>query len=89
MVMTQARTTFWATPQRTAEARRATPAPMMQPVIVWVVETGIPNHDAVNSITEPPAEALKPWCWDSLVIREPIVLMIRQPPLSVPRPIAI
>ena len=44
MVITQAVTTFCATPQRTAEARRATPAPMMQPVMVWVVETGIPSR---------------------------------------------
>ena len=37
---------------------------------------------------DPPAEALKPWCCDSLVMRVPIVSMIRQPPLSVPSPIA-
>ena len=55
MVISQAVITFSATCQRTADARRAAPAPMMQPVIVWVVDTGMPNHDAVISMTEPPA----------------------------------
>ena len=51
--------TFWATCQRTAEARRAAPAPMMQPVIVCVVETGMPSQEAESSITVPPVEALR------------------------------
>ncbi len=89
MVMTQAITTFCATPQRTADSRRATPAPMTAPVMVWVVDTGMPSALAPNSMIDPPVEAAKPWCWDSLVIRLPIVSMIRQPPVSVPRPIAI
>ena len=60
MVMTQAVTTLRATPQRTAEARRATPAPITAPVMVWVVETGMPNQLAPNSSTEPPVEAREP-----------------------------
>ena len=88
MVMTHATATFWATPQRTDDARRAAPAPITQPVIVWVVETGIPSQEAPKRMTDPPAEALKPWCWESLVIRVPIVSMIRQPPDRVPRPMA-
>ena len=75
-------------PQLTADARRAAPAPMTQPVIVCVVDTGTPNQEAVRSMTEPPAYALNPCCWDNLVIRVPIVSMIRQPPLNVPKPIA-
>ena len=42
MVITQAQTMFLATPQRTAEVRRAAPTPTMAPVMVWVVETGMP-----------------------------------------------
>lgn len=60
MVISHAVTTLVATPQRTAEARRATPAPITQPVIVWVVDTGIPNQLAAISITDPPADALNP-----------------------------
>ena len=37
MVMNQAVTMLRATPQRTAEARRAAPTPTMDPVMVWVV----------------------------------------------------
>lgn len=44
MVMIQAAITLRATPQRTAEARRAVPKPMMDPVIVGVVETGMPSQ---------------------------------------------
>ena len=67
MVMIQAITTSPAIPQRTADARLAAPAPITQPVIVWVVETGIPSQEAANSITDPPAEALKAWCCDSMI----------------------
>ena len=88
MVMNHAMITFCATPQRTAEARRAVPAPMIEPVIVWVVETGMPSAEAVKITIDPAVEALKPWCCDSLVMREPMVSMMRQPPLSVPSAIA-
>ena len=60
MVMTQAIITFRAMPQRTAEARLVAPAPMTHPVMVWVVDTGIPSHDAANSMIEPPEEAENP-----------------------------
>ncbi len=43
MVMTQATTMRWAMFQRTAEARREAPTPTMAPVMVWVVETGMPK----------------------------------------------
>ena len=77
-----------ATPQRTAEARRAVPAPMTAPVIVCVVDTGMPIAEALNSMIEPPNDALKPWCCESRVIFVPIVSIIFQPPHAVPRPIA-
>ena len=43
MVMTQAKTMLVVTFQRTAETRRAAPTPMIAPVMVWVVETGMPR----------------------------------------------
>ena len=43
---------------------------------------------APNSMNAPPVSAQKPWCGVSRVILEPIVWTIRQPPISVPRPIA-
>ena len=42
-----------ATPQRTAETHRAAPTPMIAPVIVCVVETGIPRKVARNSVIAP------------------------------------
>jgi hypothetical protein len=88
MVMIQANITLLATPHRTADARLATPAPMIAPVMVWVVDTGIPAQLAANSMIEPPVDAAKPWCCDNLVMRLPIVSMIFQPPINVPSPIA-
>ena len=44
--MIQAITMLFATLQRTAETRRAAPTPMMQPVMVCVVETGTPSSVA-------------------------------------------
>ena len=87
-MITHAITTFCATPQRTAEARRAAPTPMIAPVIVWVVETGMPKAVAPNSMKAPPVSAQKPWCGVRRVILEPIVWTIRQPPINVPRPMA-
>ena len=43
MVTIQAMTMFPATPQRTAEERCAAPTPMMAPVMVCVVDTGMPR----------------------------------------------
>jgi hypothetical protein len=58
--MIHAITTLRATPQRTADARRAVPAPMIAPVIVCVVYTGIPSADAENRMIDPLSEELKP-----------------------------
>ena len=41
--MIQAITISWATAQRTADTFFAAPTPMIEPVIVWVVETGMPR----------------------------------------------
>ena len=77
-----------ATPQRTAAAFRTEPTPTIAPVIVCVVDTGMPRPVARNSVIAPPVSAQKPPTGFSLVMRMPIVLTMRQPPNSVPRPIA-
>lgn len=58
--MIQATTTLLATPHRTEDVLRAVPAPMMQPVMVCVVDTGMPNADAVKTMIDPPRDALNP-----------------------------
>ena len=88
MVKIQAQTMLPATPQRTAEALRTEPTPTMAPVMVCVVDTGIPSAEARKITIDPAVEALNPWCCDSLVIREPIVSMIFHPPVIVPMAIA-
>src|SRR3954454_14931629 len=87
-VITQATTMLLATPQRTAETRRAAPTPTMAPVIVCVVDTGTPSQVARNNVIAPPVSAQKPCTGVSLVIRDPIGGTMRQPPTNVPSPIA-
>ena len=77
-----------ATPHFTAESRFVAPTPMMAPVIVWVVETGMPPRVAPTSVSAPAVSAQKPPVGCSLVILEPIVLTIRQPPKRVPSAMA-
>ena len=77
-----------ATPQRTADALRTEPTPTMAPVMVCVVDTGMPSAVARNSVTAPPVSAQKPPTGLSLVMRWPMVLTMRQPPNIVPRPMA-
>src|SRR6185295_9989194 len=88
IVTTQAITMSLATFQRTADVRRAAPTPTIAPVMVWVVETGMPKPVARNKVIEPAVSAHTPWSGDSRVIREPIVRTIRQPPKRVPSAIA-
>ena len=84
MVRIQAHTTRPATPQRTADSRRLAPTPTMPPVIVCVVDTGMPACDVKNNVAAAAdSAAIPPTGW-SRVIFEPIVLTIRQPPVSVP-----
>src|SRR5713226_7697984 len=88
IVITQAYTIELATFQRTAETRRAAPTPTMAPVMVCVVETGTPSQVAMNSVAAPPVSAQNPCIGVSLVIRNPMVRTIRQPPIRVPSAIA-
>ena len=64
------------------------PAPMMAPVMVCVVDTGMPIAVAVNRVIAPPVSAAKPLTGLSLQSFCPMVLTIRQPPNSVPNAIA-
>ncbi len=86
--MIQAVTISLATAQRTADTFFAAPTPMIEPVIVCVVETGMPRLVAANSMTEPAVSAHAPCIGVSRVMRDPIVRTIRQPPASVPAAIA-
>jgi len=84
MVRIQAQTMRPATPHFTALSRRVAPTPMIAPVIVWVVDTGMPPSVAPTMVNAPAVSAQNPPIGWSLVIFEPIVLTIRQPPSSVP-----
>src|SRR5262249_26912932 len=89
IVMIQAQTTRPATPQRTALKRFSEPTPRIDPVIVCVVLMGMPFTKVVKASTRAaPVSAHAPSTGRRRMIRCPIVLTIRQPPHSVPRPIA-
>src|SRR5476651_2690636 len=89
MVNSQAHTMLPATPQRTADNLCTAPTPTIAPVIVCVVDTGTPRLVAITSVAAPLAEAQKPLTGFNFVIRMPMVLTMRQPPNSVPSPIAV
>src|SRR5690349_17586950 len=80
MVRIHAQTIRAATPQRTAESRWVAPTPTIAPVIVWVVLTGIPTNAVENKVMAPADSAQKPPTGFSLVMRDPMVWTIRQPP---------
>ena len=84
IVKIQAMTIFLATPHRTAENPLSEPTPMIAPVIVCVVETGIPNMVARESVKADAVSEQNPLMGFNFVIRIPIVLTIRQPPKQVP-----
>src|SRR5207248_728435 len=77
-----------ATPQRTADRRRAAPAPITPPLMTWVVEIGKPKCDTARITAAPPPCAANPWAAFMFLMRVPVVLMILQPPAYVPSPIA-
>src|SRR6185295_19740273 len=60
MVSTQAQTMVPATPHFTADSRRVAPTPMMAPVMVWVVDTGIPSMVAMIKVMAPDVSAQNP-----------------------------
>src|SRR4029453_9806748 len=88
IVKTHAHTIRPAMPQGTADKRRMEPTPIIAPVMVCVVLTGTPRCVAVNNEIAPAVSAAKPPTGWSLVIFDPIVWMMRQPPDNVPRAMA-
>ena len=87
MVKTHAQSRLTVTPQRTALSRFVAPTPIIEPVIVCVVETGIPKLDTVNKVNAPAVSAHTPSSGVTLVIFEPMVFTIFHPPIKVPKPI--
>src|ERR1700759_1613292 len=88
MVMIQAQTRLMVTPQRTADKRLVNPTPMIEPVMVCVVDTGIPKYCVKNKVMAPADSALTPSNGVIFVIRVPMVLTIFHPPDIVPNAIA-
>ena len=89
IVNTQAHIMRPATPHLTALMRLMEPTPIIEPVMVWVVLTGMPNADDVNKVTAAPDSAQKPSTGLSLATFWPIVLTMRHPPNIVPKAMAV
>ena len=87
MVKIHAQSKLIVTPHLTALKRFVAPTPMIEPVMVCVVETGIPKLETVNKVKAPAVSAQTPSKEDTLVILVPIVFTIFQPPINVPKPI--
>src|SRR5215208_639607 len=88
IVSIQAHTIRPATPHLTADSRRVAPTPTIEPVIVCVVETGVPVNVTYASVSAAAVSAQNPPTGLSFVILVPIVRTMRQPPDSVPKAIA-
>src|SRR3569623_597019 len=88
MVNIQAQTILPAIPHRTADIFFAEPTPTIAPVMVCVVDTGMPSADAMNKVIAPPVSAQNPPTGLSLVIFWPMVLTMRHPPTSETRLVA-
>src|SRR5688572_10904719 len=69
IVRIHAQTMLPATPQRTADRFWIEPTPTIAPVMVCVVDTGIPSAVARKSVIAPPVSAQKPLTGFSLVMR--------------------
>src|SRR5690606_5757145 len=85
MVKIHAHNKDMVTPQRTADTRLVIPTPIIEPVMVCVVETGIPMCSVTYKATAPAVSAATPSNGVTFVILDPIVLTIFQPPLMVPK----
>ena len=88
MVSIHAHKRLTVTPHLTALSLLVAPTPMMEPVIVCVVLTGMPICSVMNKVRAPEVSAQTPSSGFTLVILVPIVFTIFQPPLNVPKPIA-
>ena len=89
MVSIHAHNRFTVTPHRTADNLLVAPTPMIDPVMVWVVLTGIFKFSVTNNVMAPAVSAATPSKGVTFVILVPMVLMILQPPLIVPNAMAV
>ena len=88
IVNTQAQIRLTVTPQRTAEILLVNPTPIIEPVMVCVVLTGTLKCSVKYRVNAPAVSAATPSKEVTLVIFDPIVFTIFQPPLNVPAAIA-
>ena len=65
---------------RTADSLRVAPTPMMAPVMVCVVETGMPKPVAMNSVIAPPGLGAK--AADRLELGDPHAHGLHDPPAA-------
>src|SRR4051812_25581120 len=77
-----------AAPQRTGDQRWVGPTPVLGAVCVWGVVAGIPAGAGPNRGMAPAVSAQNPPTGLSLVIFEPLVWTMRQPPKYVPKAMA-
>src|ERR1700712_497670 len=89
MVSIHAHKRLIVTPQRTADKRLVAPTPIMEPVIVCVVLTGIANFSVRNNVMAPAVSAATPSSGVTFVMRVPMVFIIFHPPLMVPMAMAV
>ncbi len=88
MVSIHAHSRLTVTPHLTADNRLVAPTPMMDPVMVCVVLTGILKCSVINNVMAPADSAATHSSGVTLVMRVPIVFTIFHPPLSVPKAMA-
>lgn len=79
---------FPATPHLTADNRRRDPTPIIPPVIVWVVDTGMPPKELPIIDAAAADSAQNPPTGTNRVTRIPKVFITRQPPNNVPSAMA-
>ena len=89
MVSIHAQRRLIVTPHLTADNLFVAPTPMIDPVMVCVVDTGILSISVMNRVSAPAVSAATPSNGVTFVILVPIVLMIFQPPLMVPNAITV
>src|SRR3972149_4122234 len=87
MVRIHAHTILPPTPQFTFRCPWESPVPRMAEVMTWVVLMGIPIADAVRITPAEEVSAQNPWTGCNFTMSLPTVLMIRHPPIAVPKAI--
>ena len=88
IVMTQVIIIRPTVPHFTSLNRMTLPVPMIDDVITWVVDNGCPIKVDVWIMIEELRSEAKPLTGSIFIIFLLTVLIIRQPPIEVPRPIA-